>query len=625
MSYSYQPLQSVSVEDPVTKVEDMLRYACLRSGTKISWKTFPSNNISNSSIVWSCPPPSSNIITDRLVTAQIPIRLTITGNIVTTDGSFTPTCTLLNSGFDAPRAFPLSSAIDTLQVSINNDSLSVNMSDIVHPITRYNIGTDLRAREYSQTPNMADQSSVYADLVGTNRNPLGNYGNGFQDDIGPRGEFPFTIVSNPTGAASTGGTQLTAVVDFVVCEPLFLSPFYWGCSKDDNRGFFNVNSMDYTINFLTAAAQRMWSHAQTAAIASSGSIKVYSQITSMAASFNQFSPAFSYTPNTPMLLFKYYTPNLLKPLRQDIPYTYSYSEVQRYPTNIGTIAYSSDATQGSVTASNNIQLNQIPRRMYLVARPSNSVLQSAAGSQYTDTYLAIQNVSIQWANNNTVMSTANQYQLFQMNTKNHSEQSWEEWSGLGVYNSAFPGTSGSAKYCGGCGPLCIEFGTDIELNPDEAPGLSGQYQLLVNATIANKVVDGSWDNLDMTFWIIVVNEGTFTITSSASAQHQLAPLSKMDILDARQQVGLNYRAVQSYNGGDFLSALGNFASKVHDFLKDNKIISTVASAIPHPIAQAVATGARSFGYGYDGGCDGGIALGGGRRMTKAQMRAALRG
>lgn len=622
MSYSYSPLQPVLVEDPVNKVDTVHAYSVLRSGSKVSWKTYTSTSISASSMQFSCPPPSSNIIVDRNVKMQLPVRLTMAGTITTSNGSFVPGCTLLNAGFDAPRAFPLSSALDTLQVSLNNDAISVNMSDMIQALTRYDIGPSLRSREYSQSPNYADQSSDYGSLVGTERNPLGPYANGSIDAPCPRGGFPFQIVSNPIVTASTGGAAATAVVDMVITEPLFLSPFYFGSARGDNQGFFNLNAMDLNFNFLSGAGMRMWSHARDAPIATSGAITVTSDITSISIQFNGFtSPAFSYNQSSPLMLFKYYTPNVLTPLDQRIPYSYGYFEWQRYPTDIGTLAYSADTSAGSQFNSNNIQLNQIPNRMYIYARPSNSVLQTRC--DITDTYLAMQQLSIQFSNQNTILSTANQAQLFDINIKNHSEQSWQEWSGLGLQNSAFLGTSGNARYCGGCGPLCLEFGTDIQLDPDTAPGLAGQFQLQITATLANKNVSGLWDNLPMTLYLVIINEGVWTVTSQASAQHQLGVLSKLDILEAQKQPGINYRTMQSMEGGDFFSTLSNFGSKINDFLKQSKIISTVAkvaSAIPHPaisaVGNAVSGVSGALGYGYQGGCDGGIALGGGRRKMR---------
>lgn len=626
MSLSYQKLTPILVEDPVTQVNAVQSYAVLQGGSKVSWKAYTSTSISQSSIQFSCPPPSGNIIVDRLQQVTLPVRLTFTGRLVASNGAFVPNSTLLNAGRDSPRRFAFSSALDTLQVGINNDSVAINMSDIIQALSLYNTSDRLEAREYSMTPSYRDQSFNYSDLVGDERNPLGRYGNGSPDHPSPRGGFSFTVVSNPVVAPTTGnGTAATAVVDMVITENLFLSPFFWGCECKDIQGFYNVNAMDFNLTFLTQAGFRMWSHAD-GAIATSGANTVTSVIDTISVQFNAFSsPAFSYNNSQPQMLFKYMTPNILtkQMLNPLLPITYPYFDVTRFPTSIGTIAYGSGVNQ---VQSNNIQLNQIPRRMYIFARPSNTVLQARA--DITDTFLVINNVSIQFANQSTLLSSATQAQLYMLNCKNHTEQSWQEFSGLPVQNSAFLGTTGTAPFGTTGGPLCLEFGTDIQLDGDEAPGLSGQYQIQVQVGLSNMNSGGQWDALDMTLYLVFINEGSLTITGTGSAQHQLGVLSKMDILEAQKRPGVNYRTLQEVNGGDFLDSLGNFASRVNDFFKNSKLISTVSSLFPHPAAQIGSQVAKNLGYGYEddmeGGCmSGGIAIQGGKRMTKSQLKRNL--
>ena len=619
MSLSYQPLKVAAVEDNITHLPE-LYYAVLKSGTTINYRPTTTQSISSSSIIFNVIPPSSNIIIDRLQTLTLPIRLSMTGTITTTNGSFTPGCTLLNAGFDAPRAFPLSNALETLSISINGTNTSVNLSDVLAPLVRYNSGPGIRSREWSQTPNYPDCSNNYGDLVGTTRNPLGNYGDSDVDGINHRGGFPFIIVSNPVVNATTGGAAATAVVDFVITEPMFLSPWYFSSARGDDRGFYNVTSIDFNFNFLSAAPYRMWSHAADAPIATSGSIKVFSAITQMSVQFNAFAnPAFSYTQSVPQINLKYITPSVLNPLRQDIPYTYSYFDVQRWPYELGTLAYTSDAASGTQYTNSNVQLSQIPRRVYLYAKPSNLVLNTRC--DITDTFLAIQNVNINFNNRSGILSAASQQQLYQINVKNHYEGSWAEFSGMGLQNSAFLGTSGNALYSAGGAPLCLEFGTDIELDASEAPGLGGQFNFNVQIQLANKNPSGLWDNIPFTLFMVFVYEGTFTVTSQASAQSQINVLAKSDVLNAQAMPSLNYRSLQGVSGGSFLDSLSNFGNKIYDFLRNSKVISSVASAIPHPVSQAIAQSAQRVGLGYDGGCDGGLVVGGARRRPAARRPA----
>jgi len=61
--------------------------------------------------------------------------------------------------------------------------------------------------------------------------------------------------------------------------------------------------------------------------------------------------------------------------------------------------------------------------------------------------------------------------------------------------------------------------------------------------------------------------------------------------------------VQLYNarGEGFFGDLWSGIKKGFNFIKDNKIVSGVASLIPHPAAQGIAQGAKLFGMGHGKG------------------------
>ena len=177
----------------------------------------------------------------------------------------------------------------------------------------------------------------------------------------------------------------------------------------------------------------------------------------------------------------------------------------------------------------------------------------------------------------------------------------------------------NADQYGGVGSiLALEFGTDIQLDSDTAPGVPGNNQLQVQVNLANMNTSGAWDNIPMALYLIVVTEGTFTISSVGSAQHQDNPLTTIDVLEAQKQPGINYRRVERLNGGDFLSSLRDFGSRVNDFLKQHKIISTITGLIPHPISQGISAAAKALGYG-----EGGVALQGGKALSKSEIQSRL--
>lgn len=226
------------------------------------------------------------IIVDRKLQMKLPVRLTIQGEAPVGQR-------LIQTGFDAFRAFPISSVNNTMAVSLNNTSVSINMSDVIHALTRYNTGEKIRDREYSTTPCMLDQYQNYADGATSNRNPLGTYGDMYPE-MG-RGGFPYTAITNPVGLG-IGGGAVTAIIEADLTEYLYLSPFVFG--HGDKAGFIGIQNMDFNFTFASDLT-RMWCHDN-----SSGSI-----LSSINVEFFQ-----------PSLLFKYITPGVIQPIPMSAVY-----------------------------------------------------------------------------------------------------------------------------------------------------------------------------------------------------------------------------------------------------------------------------------------------------------------
>lgn len=617
MSYNPVPLRSLRITDPVLDVDTIHSVAIFEGASQVTCQNFNANSISNSTMDFSIVPPSSTIV-DRMVNLQVPIRITFTGLAYTTDGAFTPNVTLLNANFDAPRNLALGKMIDVAKCTINGCSVSMNYSDIIDPITRYNNSNDFRSKLASTECVMPDCSNNYADLQGTNKNVLAGYGSGQFGEIQHRGGFSFKIVSNTAVAASVLGTVCTATVDFYQTTQLLLSPMFAGKHEYDNQGLYNVSTANFNFNFLTGSGFRGWSHDAISAVATSGIIKVTTQITSAVASFNNFSPAFSYPNNAiPTIQMKFYSPNILAPLRSDIPYTYGYNQIDKYVKNLGAITYN---PQGQMYSGTSLALGFIPDWIMIFARPSNQTLQSRC--DLTDTYLPVQAVQIQFGNSNTLLSSASQAALFSMDNKNGGDSNWQEFSGDAVNNGAFLGTAGAAQYCPGGHPVKLCFGRDIALPANMAVGLGGNFQLSISAQFANMNVGGYWNAIPMEMYVVISTPGTFTITSPSSAVNNLGIISAMDILTAREMPGINYRSLAQMEGSGFLESLGNFASRAHDWIKQNKIISTVGKALGPviPGANVVGSVADSLGYGLQGG----LAIGGAARRPAAKKSLANR-
>lgn len=607
MSLNLTPLQVVEVRDSRTVIRNK-EYAILKGGSQCSWKPYTTTSVSSSSIQFSTPPPSPKIFIDRKQYVQIPVRITL--NCAAPNAN-----NLLRSGFDSPRAFPLSSSLNTLTVNINNTAVSLNMSDILPALLRYNTTAQLKEHDYSMTPSCLDQFQEYIDGVGSIRNSLGDYGDSNDESVMGRGGFAqYNVLTNTPGQA---------VIDCLFTEPIFLSPFYFG--HGNATAFIGVQTMDWNFTFLTNSWARMWSHAI-------GGANAPGAITSGSTIFTGFSPAFSVpgAPILPQLLFNYITPQEL----QHIPSAmeYSYFNIDRYPTDYSSSALAPNTSMTMV--SNNIQLQSIPRRMYIFARNSNAIQQSNAN--YTDTFLALSNLRVNWNNQSGLFSSATQQDLYKMSVKNHCNLSWTQWSGGPVYGNTINSTGAYSTKVGTVGSvLCIEFGTDIGLSDLECGGILGTYQLQINVTATNI---NQTNNVFPTLYIVTVSEGVFNILDNRSVS-QIGVVSKQDVMEAKQHLSdyVDYEMIQEINGGNFFSGIAKFG---HNLVEKIRPVAHKIYEIGKKIAPYVKTGIdiAKFAAPFMGLGEGGVLVGdqqydypigngamvGGRMMSRSKLKSRLR-
>ncbi len=563
-----KPYIPVLVEDPVVNVDKMQYYAVLEGGDRVTYKRINSTSFSQNSISITAPPPSPHIYVSRDVLLEVSFRLTFAG---TTSGN-----NLLQTGFDAPRAFPLASSINTTQVTINNTSISLNTSDVVKPLLRYNSDYAIKNQKYSMTPYMMDNYQKYSSATNTPRNPLGDAAdNQYQM---ARGGFNYTIVSN---------TTTDAIVDLVVTENLYLSPFLFG--HDDNRGFIGVQNMDFIFNFVSSLGSRIWCHSDDAPTLTFSIASVAVQSAS--------------------LLFKYITPKQGVPVPRHA--IYPYYAVQRYPT----IAGSSMAPNSTLQiATQNIQLQSIPHRIYLFARRQDADRTVST----TDTYLALESLNVNWNNESGLLSSASQQDLYKIAVRNGlSDMSFPQWAGI---ENRMIGTSNQLHGQTGS-VMCLQMGTDIALRYNEAPGLLNTYQLQINATFKNI---NQVDTFIPVFFIVVVSEGIFEIKDN-QAISRIGVLDRNDIMQARQigkplfkQIGRSYGA-----GGNFLESIGDLGKKFAETVIGNIGIPRVLAEQAKDIAPAVAKLAPSLlGLGNGVLIDeyGGVQCGGKKRGRPRKKR-----
>ena len=538
-----EPVQPVLIQQELINVNDKPYYGVLDGGSRCTWITEVTDSFSNNGFNLNAPPPNLNTYIDRHVRLRVPIRIEFSG-----------TCPvgqkLLQSGFDALRAFPISSNIETLTLTLNNQKDSIDLGDMNLALLRYNTDEKLRNGMNTTSPSMLDQAQQYSMLTSSVANPLSSYIDATYGSSVPRGAFPYSDFSNNTSTDETA--QTTGFIETTLVEDIYLSPLIFGTNYSQ-KGFIGVQTFQLNVTWKNNLA-RMWSHSNDSGVI-----------------FSSVNVIFTDRPGG---LFKYVTP----PLYQSVPdyVNYSYTQIQKYVTTLGN--YSID--QQRREPSRSIRLNSIPQKMYIFARKRNADLTFTD----SDAFFSIENISIQWANYSGLMSNATKQDLYKMCVENGLNDSWASWCGENMYN--FSGSD--EEQINGIGSvMCIKFGKDICLQDDEAPGLLGVYDLRYDVDLHNRSGE------ELTFpelYTIIVSEGVYTIYNNSSYA-QIGVLSRDDILDVKQKRDKNdlistYQIQQLAGTGNIFSDIGSKLKKLVTKKNIRKVANTIRKGLP--VAKKIA-------------------------------------
>lgn len=464
---------------------------------------------------------------------------------------------------DAPRQFPIHSMTEVLTVQINGESISDNIGDKVSAMLAYGNSRADRNKTWSTTCAMPDQYQQLSDWTtyGSGKNPLADYGENSAED--PRGGFTYEDIS-PT------------VKRYVVTEPILMSPFYDGLGHQVD-GFAQVNQFNISYRFKADVSQ-FWTHSSAGNPISSGNLSVtfYKE---------------------PELITTYITPDITQPIPRLL--TLPYHKTQDYLKQVNAMSVGEIRT----VYSDSIKLSQIPRRMYLFVRKSRDT------KTFTDAdaFAGIKNVSILWNNESGLLNNANQQELYEISRRNGLNMSWSQFS----------------KYRGSV--VCIEFGTQIGLLDNEAPGVRGQYTIQVQVEVENLSGEDGWD---ADFYTLMLMEGTFQISENMG-RATLGNLTPDVVFESKQSEEFDYSQYRDLRGEGFFSSLKSFVNKVARGVQKGADVAealapVVTSAFPElaPVASAlpqVHRGAQLARSLTGGGVVGGRLSGGqlkGRRRRR---------
>lgn len=508
---------------------------------------------------------------------------------------------------DALSAFPLHQLATVMTATINNNSVSINIRDVLPALLRFNDRRELQ-RYNGYTTVAPDLLADYKAGVGSNLNSLGSWGNASDNDLYQRGAFVIDGISTSlvNGALSNplvapvplaDGVSQDIYIQFTSTEPLLLSPFIFADPKSNNQAFYGIQNMNMVFNI--GDCSRVWrtanyTNAQTASPL--GSTFISSMVVQ----------SFSAT----QLLFNFLTPHPsdLMPARNCVPFY----ELPRFISApqvpfLGFVpSASSGIQQGAQTLqTSSLQLNQIPDKLIIQVR---NPLGSTAWGQ-PDAFLTIRGVSINFNNQSGILSSATQQDLYRYSVENGSNQSFQEFAGFATLPDPVTGCGRKIATSGSL--LILEFGKDIQLTEDYyASGSLGNFNLQIQLQVANQFPYAITPEIVL----ICLNSGLFVNERGTSSTYT-GILTKQDVLEASAQEPMYQSSVKRLVGGGFLDSLKSVAGKVlPHLLKHGKEELGKSS---HPVAKMAHSAMGAMGYGASGGGASGGGSSGGARMKLA--------
>jgi hypothetical protein len=607
----------VLVKDDRLDVTSNIKYAVVKGGQNVTCAQFQAISQSNSQLVFNIQVPSEQTIIDRRVLLQTDLALTVTS---TDNGALAGARGCRYAANSALAPFPLHQLMSVASATINNNTVSVNVQDVLPAIMRMLDHRELSAYN-GYTPTYQDTYANYVDGVLNNNNPNAGYFNSADPDVQGRGSVVIKQYSSSNAAGVT-----TENFVFRITEPLLISPFIFGHPKSNAQGFYGVQNLNFIFN--VAGTNRVFrgpngtGASSAAATYAANSVVPANTPFINAVTLGNALQTLGFA-NT-QLLFTFLTPHPsdLMPARNIVPYY----ELPRYITSnlaaCNASAYSAADAQSSGIAvtpgasveysSQSLQLNQIPDKLIVMVR-------KVLGSQNAgdpDSCLPIDRLTINFNNNSGILASATKEDLYRMSRDNGSQQNWYEFSGNATEVSGTLAAPGAFKAVPTVGSfLVLEFGKDIQLVEDfYAPGSLGNFNIQVKLTVHNQnYYNYAANQLELV--LITMNSGVFVNERGTSSTYT-GILTKADVLEASEQVAYTHSDVKRMIGGGFLDMIKSAVQKVAPVAKMlAPVAKDLLSKSDNKYAQMGSQALGAMGFGASGAGVSGGGGSGGRRVN----------
>jgi hypothetical protein len=441
---------------------------------------YPATSFSQSNAVWNIIPPAPTTIISRYVRVRMQLQFSITGQIKSFADS--GDAFVINSQFAGLCQYPLHQMIATLTITLNNQAITIRPSQLFDKFGHYNFDHETQKSTMSSTPCYPDQAAHYDMLTGRITSEFAMYGSSV-DHISRQHTALLTFnTNNPLLSSPNASGTAHFVAEFT--EPLMINPLIFDREWWRRPGIAHITNFKVNMTFDPIGLQRVWRQ----------SINDYVNYTNIQVTILQ-----------PVLYLAYYT----LPTYMAIPpsLSYPFTEVQNFVYNF---SQSYNNMQSFTLTSNTIQFQSIPHRLYI----SVSKAYNTKTINDSDAFLPITSINITWGNVSGVLSTLSQYDLWLLCEKNGLKQSWPMFSGqiIKIFAKALDtGNSYEMDPRGPSAPLCLEFGSDIQLLNEDYPGKQGTWNFQIQVNAFNSLVNTVTPQLD----IIVIYHGTMTIAGGS--------------------------------------------------------------------------------------------------------------
>jgi len=523
--------QTLAVDSRLT-VSSIKEAQIRRGAANYTIQRQTASTLSNGQIIWNVvlSNPARTII-DSYMYGEYAVTVTVSASGLTG----TTVQAYVNDNF-APRQYPIASVTQVSNVQINNQSVSMQPYQVIHPLSWAQFYQN-QALVQSLVPIMPDQAPVYNLLTGSQKNPLNTYVDGGQHYSEPRGSFLslFQTVSNSASAW---------VFNWTIREPIINSMLCYDPSDNSREGLAYVNLLNITLNF-TSNLSRMFSL---------DAIEC-PLITGITVNINSANLVMNW---------------LTAPVSMQLPprVLRSFDTIIANQTNSNqAVAPGAQVTLQSQTFS----FNQIPRKIWIYVGDQN--LDTPTGFTKSDFWFSIQSISVLFNNRSSLLanlSTGDLYNNFQSaeGSKMSFVQS-QEW--VGAVLELDP---------------ALHFG----LLDTESPSVMGIFNFQIQVVTTNISPTAT---ITPNIWVTVAND-TVLDTSAESVSTLIQGWIRPEDVVATNglpPVSSDFSESTIWGGNSVFDKIG-------DFFKSSKLISSGLGAIlPFPFGPLAKFGLEKLGVG----------------------------